>query len=345
MFGQKNNTNNENTVRQVMWSRYFPLVVLIAVICAPLFQGSTYVTRVVAMAGVYAILALGLNLFFGYCGQVSFGHAGFFAVGAYITTLMAIRLNLPFLVTIPCAVAITAVVAVLVGLPLVRVRGHYLALATMSFGEICYYTSQRWISVTGGEGGLNVPEPAVFGYSLDGRGFYYVLIFMVIISFLACERLVHSRVGRAMMALGQNETAAYSLGINVTKYKTIGFMVCGLLAGLAGGLFSYYTRWISPESFSINVSILTLVMIVIGGFSSNVGSLIGAAFVAFVPEVLQAVVGPFSNVEMLVWGVLIVLALFYMPEGIAGLFGSKTEDAMARMAKSLGGKKGKVEAT
>jgi branched-chain amino acid transport system permease protein len=306
-------------------ARYLPWVLLVALACAPHVVGGTYIMRVVSLAGVYAILALGLNLFFGYCGQVSFGHAGFFAIGAYVAAFLSMRVGAPFYVSVPIAVVVTAVVAAGVGLPLMRIRGHYLALATLSFGEVVYLTLQRWISVTGGENGLDVPEPVAFGFSLDGTGFYYIILVAVVVCFFGCQAIVRSRIGRAMIAIGQDETGARSMGINATKYKTISFMMAGLLAGLAGALFAFSNRWISPENFSVNISILALVMIVIGGLSSNVGSIIGAVFVVVVPELLRAVIGPYASIEMLLWGLLIVLSLYYMPGGIAGIFTPKAK--------------------
>jgi len=281
-------------------------------------------SRLVALVGTYSLLALGLNLFFGYCGQVSFGHAGFYAIGAYSAVILAIHFQLPFFIAIPSAVVITTVVAAVVGLPLMRIRGHYLALATLAFGEIIYYTTQKWFSVTGGDNGLDVPSPDAFGYSFDGMPLYYLILITVALSFVACQALVSSRVGRAMVAIGQDEAAALSLGIHITKYKTISFMLSGLFAGLAGGLFAYYSRWIAPESFSVQISILSLVMIVIGGLGSNLGSIIGAIFVVVMPELLRGAVGDFSSLDMLVWGFVIIFSLYYMPRGVAGLLARNT---------------------
>jgi branched-chain amino acid transport system permease protein len=299
--------------------RYLPWVLFAVAAAAPLL-GGTYMMKVASLIGVYAILALGLNIFFGYCGQVSFGHAAFFAIGAYVAAYLTMHFAVPFYLSTIIGAAVTGIVAIGVGLPLMRIRGHYLALATLSFGEVVYLTLQRWTSVTGGENGLDVPEPIALGVSFDGTGFYYLILACTVLSFLACEAIVNSRVGWAMRAMGQDELGARSMGINITRYKTMGFMIAGLLAGLAGPLFAFNNRWVAPENFSVNISILALVMIVIGGFSSNVGSIIGAIFVVAMPELLRAVVGPYASIEMLLWGVLIIVSLYYMPAGIAGLF-------------------------
>ncbi len=290
------------------------IVVIGLLALLPVITKSSYVLYVVSLIGVYTILGLGFNIFFGYCGQVSFGHAGFYCIGAYTAGLLAVRLGLPFFITIPLGAVACSVVAAVLGIPLLRLKGIYLALVTMCFGMILYYTADQWAAVTGGYNGLSLPKPEIAGYIFNRVSFYWVILISTAISFLICHNLVGSRVGRAFSAIRQDEVAAESLGIQPLKYKVIAFMVSGFFGGLAGGLYSYSSGWIVPDDFSIMATVVALVVIVVGGLGSNIGTVFGAMFVVLAPEILFG----FQKYHVLIYGLALGLSLRFMPRGVMG---------------------------
>ncbi|MGE3913098.1 MAG: branched-chain amino acid ABC transporter permease, partial [Chloroflexota bacterium] len=242
-------------------------IVLIGLALVPL-AGQAYVIHVTTLALIYCVLALGLQLLTGYAGQLSLGQAAFFGVGAYTSALLARDLGLPFWVTAPVAAMFAALLGACLA-PLTRLRGHYLAVATLGFGEIVYLVLVNWETVTRGPFGLiNIPPPAVGGFVLGTADrFYYLALAVAATAYVLVARLTRasSRFGRGLRAIRQNELAAAAVGVSPLTYKVQAFVLSAALAGLAGSLFAHFDGYLNPGEFRLDTSILVLLMIVVGG--------------------------------------------------------------------------------
>ncbi len=275
-----------------------------------------YLRFVVTLFFIYAVVALGLNLLLGYAGQFAFASAAFFGWGAYATTLLQLRLDLPFALALPLGALLTAGVGALVGLPALRLRGLYLAIVTLAFGEVTYWAMIHWAGLTGGASGLKAPAPdfAVLGLS-PGLGMYYLCLAVAVLLYTAAWGIVHSRVGRAFVAVRDFEVAAQALSVNLTRAKTAAFVLSAFYAGVAGGLHSATLRFVAPESFDLFQMVLQFAMVVAGGLGSVLGSALGAALVLGLRESLRAAV---ATQEILFGGLLIVCIVF-LPRGLVSL--------------------------
>jgi ABC-type branched-subunit amino acid transport system permease subunit len=253
-----------------------------------------------------------MNLLYGYCGQISFGHAGFYAVGSYAVALFAPGTGfwLAFALGPLCA----AMVAACLGVPLLRLRGHYLALGTLAFGIAIQVLALQWVDVTGGPWGVSVDRPAFFGASL-GRNYYYVVLACAAVVVWLSSQLVRSRFGRAMLIIHEDEAVANSLGVNVVLVKVVIFSVSGALAGLAGGLYAGQNEYVTPALFDVRLSISAVVMVVLGGPGTRFGPVIGAVILTLLPELLHGL----QEYHAIIYGILLLLVLRFMPRGIAGL--------------------------
>lgn len=263
-----------------------------------------------------AILALGLNIFFGYCGQINFGVAGFFAIGGYSVALLEKYLALPFVISLIIAVALSGAITLLMSIFLVRLRGHSLALGTFAF-SLAVYTSvaKGFKNFTGGEDGIKLAPVMLFHGVRAGDAFYY---YLAIATLLACcwlsWTLRESRVGRAMIEIAQNETAALSVGVNIDKYLRLALLLNGLIAGMAGAIFVKWTGWISPEYFGIMANMIVVLALVVGGVGNIVGALVGGISMYILPLVII----PFAEISVLAYGVILSIFLLFMPRGIVG---------------------------
>ena len=295
--------------------QYITMLSLAAVLLGlPWLLTNTYYLHLIQMISLYTIVALGLNLLFGHTGQISLGHAGFYAIGAYTSAILETKLGVVFWVAWPVAILLAVVVAVIIGYPILRLQGHYLAMATLGFGLIVGSIATEWISVTGGHGGIYLPVKRLLGTWLAGN-LYSLTILVGIVTYLAISQLESSRVGRALNAIRDDPAAAEALGINVTGYKIIAFALSAALAAVGGILYAHITRDITPEVFSLNTSVLFLLMVVMGGMGSNAGAFLGAAFITLLPEFLYG----FAQYNVLIYGFLVALALLFAPEGLIGL--------------------------
>lgn len=279
----------------------------------PLVVGQYY-QQMAALAGIGVILALGMNIFFGYCGQINFGASGFYALGAYSAVLLQTRLHWHFFIALPAAVVITGVFAYLVGIPILRLRGHTLALGTLSFGLVVFMVIEAMVWLTGGGDGIYMPKLFLFGHRMREMFDYYLVLVFAVLSYLACHYLVSSRVGRAMKAIREDETAALAMGIKVARYKSLAWVLNGVFGGLAGVLFLKHSGWICPTYFEVWTSIIILVMVVFGGTGSNLGAVVGGAIIMILPQALSS----FREYRVLVNGAILVLILVFMPKGIVG---------------------------
>lgn len=281
----------------------------------PLFSGLRVMNF--AIHGLIgAILTLGLNIFFGYCGQINFGVAGFFAIGGYSVALLEKYLHLPFIITLIAAVVLSGGIALLVSVFLVRLRGHSLALGTFAF-SLAVYTSvaKGFKNFTGGEDGINLAPVMLFQGVRAGDTFYYYLAVGILIACCWLSwTLRESRVGRAMVEIAQNETAALSFGVNIDKYLRLALMLNGMIAGIAGAIFVKWCGWISPEYFGIMANMIVVLALVVGGIGTVAGSLVGGISMYILPLVLIR----FAEISVLTYGIILSVFLLFLPRGIVG---------------------------
>ncbi|MBI2070854.1 MAG: branched-chain amino acid ABC transporter permease [Elusimicrobia bacterium] len=299
-------------------------VVLAAVALWPVLCGfNPYALRVAGQIGLYVVLALGLNFTLGYAGLFDLGFIAFYAVGAYTAALLSVR-GWSFVPATLAAALAAVVVRVWVGIPILRLRGDYLAIVTMGFGEIARLVLNNWDSLTNGPKGLpRVGEaiwPAkIFGFTLSTNTHYYYLIMgAVLLSVLIARRLEDSRLGRAWVAIREDETAAQLSGLPVAQLKLAAFTISAFFAGLAGSIFAHWERFVTPESFVFWESILLVSMIVAGGMGSIKGVILGTVLLGGVPQMLQAVLvgSQWINYRYFVFGLVLVLAVLFRPQGL-----------------------------
>jgi len=274
---------------------------------------------------IYGIVGLGLMLLAGFTGQFSIGHAAFLGTGAYTQAVLA-NMGVPFPIALLGAAALSAAVGVVVAMPALRVKGIYLGIATLSFGFIVEEVFARWESVTGGNSGLHVKAPSLFGWELgSGSGFYYLCLVVAVLSTLGILNLLRSPTGRAFVAIRDSEISAQSMGIHLARYKTMSFAISAALAGVGGGLYAHKLSFISPDQFNIIQSVDLLLMVVIGGLGSVHGAFLGAIFLIAMPQLismgkdfLPAVVGQAPGLQGLVYGLVLIAFVMFEPLGLYG---------------------------
>ena len=283
----------------------------------PLVVKSQYILQVGDSAIIYAVAVIGLGILLGFTGQMSLAQAAFFGIGAYASALLSISFGWSPWVTIPLAVAFTALVGALVGWPCLRLSGHYLALATIGFGIIVQLFLINDKGLTNGPDGLTgIPPPRLGPLTLDTyQTYFYVVYGALLLSIYVAWRVKHSRIGRALEAIRENEIAAQAMGIDTTRYKVLAFVLASAFGGLGGALIAHMTRFISPDSYSFDQSVVFLVMLVIGGSSTITGAVTGAILLTFLPEVLR----PLKDSYIMVYGAAVIVMVIFMPDGLIGL--------------------------
>ena len=291
--------------------------VLIAVILLMPFVSSGYQINIMISALIYVIIGLGLNIVVGFAGQLVLGYAAFYAVGAYTFGLLYQYFGVGFWVALPTGAAVAGLFGIIVSLPVIRLRGDYLAIVTLGFGEITRLVLQNWVELTNGPGGIDkIPQPAFFNIAMDDptatKYIYYITFALALIAFISLIRLKNSRMGRSWLAVSEDETAAQVMGINTTWAKLSAFALSAVWAGVAGVLFATKTRFINPDSFTFMDSALFLCIVVLGGMGSVYGMLLGAFAIALLPEYLRA----FSDYRMLMFGAAMVLMMIFRPQGL-----------------------------
>jgi branched-chain amino acid transport system permease protein len=291
-------------------------VVGVAILVVIPFALSNYGWYILCVTMVYALVALSLNILIGMAGQISIGHAGFWALGAYASALAMQKLGVPFILAIFVGGFVAAVFGALVALPALRVSGHYLAIATLAFAILVQQVLFEWESVTGGRQGLAVPRPSLLGFELQSDfGYYYLLLALFLGAAWTTRNLRGSLTGRSMMALRMSAVAAQCAGISRARHIILAFALSAFLTGVSGALYGSLIGRLSTETFSLSASLSFLTMAVIGGLGSEVGALLGAAFLAAAPEVLRQ----FKDAEMVIYGVILVLCMIFLPNGLASL--------------------------
>jgi branched-chain amino acid transport system permease protein len=293
---------------------------------------------IVNLITVHAIVAIGLNILVGYTGQISMGHAGFFAIGAFTSVILVSNWSFPLLIALPIAGLISSVFGFILGLPALRLKGPYLAIATLGFG-MAVTTTIKHLEFFGGRMGLQAPKLELFGTPMKDIHFYYMIMLIAVIMVIGAVKLIKTRVGRAFIAIRDSDIAAEAMGVNLTYYKTLAFAVSAFYTGVAGGLFAFILGFINPESFHLIMSITFLAMVVVGGLGSIMGSICGATLMTYLDIKLQAIqdislIGPalmtfsqkymsvagISNIAVIVYGLILILIVLFEPLGIFGFW-------------------------
>jgi branched-chain amino acid transport system permease protein len=276
--------------------------------------GGTYALRILNMAIIYGVAVLGLQIIVGYTGQFSFGHAAFFGIGAYASTLLAVKFGLPFYLSMPLGAGAAALAGWIVA-PILRLSGHFLAIGTLAMGEIVFLLMINWKWLTNGAYGLyGIPFPRLGPLQLDTDEKYFILASVVLaVTYFFIRRLIRSRFGRALGAVRENELASLVSGVDAYAHKVKAFVVGTSCAGLGGALYAHYISYINPESFTFMVSVEMVTMVVIGGLGSLPGGIIGALVVILLPEYLRFL----QDYRMVVYGVLIIAFMMFLPGGLA----------------------------
>jgi branched-chain amino acid transport system permease protein len=280
----------------------------------PLVVSNPYNLGILNLIGLYAIVVLGLNLFIGYAGQISLGHAAFFGLGAYGSAILTATYHFPAWPAMALIAAAMAVTALIIGLPTLRLSGHYLAMATLGFNYVVSSIFVNWDSVTGGPSGLSgVPSLSIGGLSINSDvRFHYLVWTFALLALTLCLNLVRSGVGRGLAALAQDEVAAACLGVDVRRSKIGVFVLSAVMASVAGSLYAHYFGYVNPDGFSIFKSLDLVIMVVVGGMGSIWGTLFGVAFITILPHLLDFL----ESYTEIIHGVILVLILLFLPQGL-----------------------------
>lgn len=292
----------------------YGLIVLFAVL--PLILTDDYLIRILIMSGIFIILSLSLNLVTGYTGQFCLGWAAFYGIGAYTSALLVMKLDFPFWLSMPLGGLMSAAFGVVLGVPTLRLKDIYLAITTLGFGEIIRLIMLNWTDLTRGSMGLpGIPSPKLFSYEFSSNiSYYYLIMVLVLITVFAMRRIIDSRIGRALIAIREDDLAAKTMGIDITGYKVLAFAVGAFFAGIAGAFYAHYSSFIDPHTFSFSESIIILAMVVLGGMGSIWGSILGAVVLTIAPEALREL----SDYRMIIFGLIMMLVMLVRPQGIMG---------------------------
>ena len=297
---------------------FIPILIAAALFAAVFpFIFSTYQVNIMATVLMYVMLGLGLNIVVGLAGLLDLGYVAFYAVGAYSYALLNYHFGLSFWIALPAGALIGAVFGILLGFPVLRLRGDYLAIVTLGFGEIIRLILENWNEFSFGPSGIaNIPRPSLFGihFSLQGATIYlyFIMIGLVLFTIFVVNRLQNSRIGRAWIALREDEIACQAMGIDKVKTKLAAFALGATWAGMAGVIFAAKTTFINPASFTFLESALILSIVVLGGMGSIIGVICGAFILILLPEYLRA----FSDYRMLLFGAIMVLMMVFRPQGL-----------------------------
>jgi branched-chain amino acid transport system permease protein len=299
------------------WSMALWALVGVSVILAlPLLVKSSYHMRLLNLVGINILLVLGLNFILGYAGLLSFAQVGFFLVGAYTGGILSVDYGVSFWLALPVAAFMAGAFAWIIGIPTLRLRGHYFAFATFAFAEIVRLVALNWQEFTHGAVGItSIPAPAMGSFEFGSdRSFYYLVMALVAIGAFVAFRLERSSFGRALFAIKEGELAAESMGIETAKVKMVAFILSAVYAGVAGALYGPLNSVISPDVFSFEVSVVVLVSLLLGGTGTIIGSIIGTVLVTLLPEWLRVL----QDYYMVVYGAGIVLLMIFLPNGLLG---------------------------
>ena len=301
-----------------------------AILAAFPFLASPFALDLACQVFLASIGALSLMLLTGYAGQISLGHAGLLAAGAFTTGILAREIAAPFWITLPASAVTGIVLGFVFGLPSLRLRGLYLAVSTLALHFVVIYLGGEYETKRGFSTGIVIEPPSLAGIKLGGRGWYFVLLLAAVAALLICINLLRSRSGRAWRAIHVRETVAEALGISIARYKLLAFVITSSMTSVAGCLFAYYRGFVSVEAFDLFVAIQYVAMIIIGGMGSLLGALLGAMFVTVFPYLIEALLRLLPNAQKLAgdifavnyaaFGVVMILFLVFEPLGLVGIW-------------------------
>lgn len=305
-------------------ANWFYIVVLVIALVLPLILTNRYYAQVITMSCLFAIGALSLNLIMGYTGQMSLAHGGFFAIGAYGVAILTYTVGWNFWLALPAAACLSAFIGFLVGMPALRTRGSYFAIATLCLGEIIHLIAGNWMEMTGGHTGMvgiSVPSPiSIPGFgqlTFDSQiSQYYLVLFFLLLTLFVMHRLINSLRGRTFLATAINEDLAEAVGINTFRTKLLSFVVANFFAGLAGGIYASLMGSISPSVASIAMTFNFLMYVLLGGIATLAGPIIGAFIIPILLEYLQFL----QDYQMILFGFLLIVVIIYFPTGFMGLY-------------------------
>lgn len=314
--------------------KYFPYLLVALLASVPLWMNDLYVLHVMITTGIFVIAAMSLNLLLGYTGQLSLGHVAFFGIGAYTSALVSLGFEVhvwtdvtvkldpkPVWFAMLCALFTSGLTGYVIGKLSFRVRGAYFVIVSLSFAEVVRLVALNWVELTQGPMALNNIPALTFGAGafelsfLRKPEFYYLMLTAAVVSYILIARLVHSRAGRAMIALRENESLAMSVGIDVTRYLVIATVVSAAMAGMAGSLYTHYIRIVDPDVFLFIYTVTMVIMVVTGGKGTLAGPVVGGVIFGFVPDTLRAM-AIIPEVQWIIYGVLMILIVYFLPQGI-----------------------------
>ncbi|AEC01351.1 branched-chain amino acid ABC transporter permease [Parasphaerochaeta coccoides] len=316
-----------------------PLLIgtVIAAVIFPYVFTSRYVLRIAILCLMYCMLAVSLNLMSGILGQISFGHAAFWGIGAYTAAILAKNHGWNNVGVLIVAALVAGLFGLLLSLPVMHLKGYYFTITTMVFCQIVRVIEINWMSLTNGPLGIMaIPKLQIFGQLIKSQqAYYYLILILLSLTTFIVHKVIHARMGYAILAVRDDDLAAGAMGIHVFKYKVLAIVISSMLAGAAGGFYSVYTSYIDPGSFTNAVSNNMLVMVIFGGLGNIFGSFVGATLLTVLPEVLRG----FSEYRQLVFGALLVLLMLVRPEGIFGSVNFKYIGQRLSLEKSIAGGK------
>ncbi len=312
---------------KTQWALLIALLVLL--LTGPLFLGNFWLNKI-NLIGITLIAATGLNILVGYCGQLSIGHVGFIAVGAYSSAILTSKLGFPFPVSFICSGLMAGIIGLLFAIPSVRVKGFYLAITSIAAQFIIVWVISKWTGLTGGTNGMVVPDASIGGFVFNSqKSFFYLIIGVALICIFLAKNLARTRVGRAFIAIRDNDLAAEVMGINLFYYKMLAFFIGCFMAGIAGSLLAHWSVSISPDNFSFSESILYVGMIIIGGLGTTLGPVLGVVLIRLLqvgvtqatPWLQSALPGMpngfATGITPMLFGLIVVLFLIFEPRGLA----------------------------
>ncbi len=293
-----------------------PLFLMVLVL-VPIVIPDQYVIRVLCLIGIYCMLTLSLNLIAGYMGQTSMGHAALYMMGAYFSGLLGSKFGWPFWITLIFGIIGGAIGGLILGLATMKLSASYLAVITLAFGEVMEAVVLNWTSVTNGPLGVrNIPRPNLFGWELTptNGGFYWLMLVLVIVAVLVSKSVVESKFGRAVRAIKEDELAAKLMGVHTAAYKVKTIVLSGAMAGMAGAFYASMNRYIDAATFSFDISMTILCIVIFGGLGSIPGMIVGSTILIAFPEVLRS----FADYRYVVYGLLLILMMRFRPQGLLG---------------------------
>lgn len=315
-------------------SRYLEIGLMLLFATVPFWLGNLYYLHILITTGIFMIAAMSLNLLLGYTGQLSLGHVAFFGIGAYTSALVSLGFDLsitenytfvltpkPVWFAFLCGIAVAAIFGWLIGRISFKVRGAYFVIVTISFAEVARLTALNWLDLTEGPMALNNIPPFTFGFPglweltfYKKEPNYWLVLAVAVVSYIIIRRIVHSRVGRAMIALRENEPLATSIGVDVTKYLVLATIVSAGMAGAAGGLYTHYVRIVDPDVFLFIYTVTMVIMVITGGKGTLAGPVVGGLIFGILPVILRTFAAP--EVQWIIYGILMILIVYFLPEGI-----------------------------